>query len=166
MSARKLILAAPPALLLTLLLLVAWRTPAQAHGVEIIAGPGRAVVINGMYSDGEPMSFVKIKVTTPQGKTHQVGNSDANGSFAFVPDHPGEWLVVASDGMGHRAETTWQQEAGKTAPAGSSESQPAQAPAQPMKASKWERAAWGLSLLFWLSGLVFWRKGARKQRQA
>jgi nickel transport protein len=162
MSVRKLILAAPPALLLLLVLLMAWRSPAQAHGVEITAVPGPAVVVSGIYSDGEPMSFVKIKVTSPQGKTHQVGNSDANGNFAFLPNQPGKWLVVAEDGMGHRAETTWQQSADKAA----SKSSAPPSPAQAMDTSKWVRAAWGLSALFWLSGLVFWWKGSRRKRQA
>lgn len=162
MSASKLIFTAPPVLLLTLVLILASYYPAQAHGVEITAGPGQAVVVSGVYSDGEPMSFVKIKVTTPQGKTHQVGNSDANGSFAFLPGQPGKWLVAAEDGMGHRAETVWQQSAGKAAPKSAAPPSPAQA----MDTPKWERAAWGLSLLFWLSGLVFWRKGSRGNRQA
>lgn len=167
MSARKLIITAPTALLLSLCLLLAWQIPAHSHGVTVKAQQNSAIVVTGIYSDGSPMSFVNVKVLTPAGNTHQVGNTDAVGRFAFVPGQTGKWLVTLTDGMGHKGEIAWQQKSNKAAPGASKDAPSASSSsAQPMKASKWERAAWGLSLLFWLSGLVFWRKGFRNSRQA
>jgi hypothetical protein len=155
----------PPLVLgmfLALGLALVWDPPAAAHGVALIAEEGTAVVVTGAYSDGELMSYAKAKIVGPDGKTYQLGNADAGGCFAFLADRPGEWRVTFADGMGHKAEVTWQQNpAGKaTGPAPSP-----QPPTHKMEASKWERAIWGLSLLFWLSGLVFWRKGVSKARQ-
>lgn len=167
MSARKFLFTAPIALLLSLCLLLAWQIPAQSHGVTVKAHQNEAIVVTGIYSDGSPMSFVNVKVLTPAGKTHQVGNSDANGRFAFVPGQAGKWLATLTDGMGHKGEIAWHQKPAEAAPGASQDTLSAvPSSAQPMKASKWERAAWGLSLLFWLSGLVFWRKGFRNSRQS
>lgn len=166
MSARKLALSASISLPLLLCLLLAWRTPALAHGVDLKAAPAETVVVTGTYSDGEPMSFAKVKVLNPEGKTHQVGNADAEGRFAFVAERPDKWLAILEDGMGHRGEIAWQQKPAATEAAteqGASAA-PGQTPNQAVSASKWERAAWGLSLLFWLSGLVFWRKGFKQAR--
>ena len=163
MPARKLVLVAPAALLFAFCLLLAWNSPAMAHGVEISAGAGKSVVVSGMYDDGEPMSYANVKVLNPAGKTHQVGNSDATGCFAFLPSQPGKWQITFADGMGHRAETIWQEKQAKAA------SQASPAPpssGQAKETPKWARAVWGLSALFWLSGFVFWLKGRSKERQA
>ena len=162
MSARKLALSTSISLPLLLCLLLAWRSPALAHGVELKAAPAETVVVTGTYSDGEPMSFVKVKVLNPEGKTHQMGNADAGGRFAFVAERPGKWLAILEDGMGHKGQIAWQQKPAATEQGSSAA--PGQAPNQTVSASKWERAAWGLSLLFWLSGLVFWRKGFKQAR--
>lgn len=143
--------------------------PASAHGVALEAKSGPAVIVSGLYSDGEAMSFAKVKITGPSGKTHQMGNADAGGRFAFVPQEPGPWQAVMEDGMGHRAETTWHQKPDQTAPDAAAPAAPA-APADPAgqagEAPKWVRTVWGLSVLFWLSGLFFWWKGSRKKARA
>lgn len=158
MSALKLICNASAALLLTLLLLMALRSPALAHGVELETSLGEAVVVIGTYSDGEPMSFVKVQIKNPEGKTHQVGNADAKGRFAFVADQPGKWLATLQDGMGHKGKIAWQQAEAKTKQAlQQKETKSADTP-------KWVRAVWGLSFLFWLSGLLFWFKGGKRSR--
>lgn len=162
MSARKLKLTIPSYLLLMFCLLLIGHSPALAHGVDLKAAPAEVVVVTGTYSDGEPMSFAKVKVLNPEDKTHQVGNTDAGGRFAFVAERPGKWLAILEDGMGHRGEIAWQQKPAATEQGASAA--PGQTPDQAVSASKWERAAWGLSLLFWLSGLVFWRKGFKQAR--
>jgi len=159
MSARKPALVFPATLLLSLCLLLAWQSSTLAHGVALKIDRGDAVVVTGEYSDGEAMSFVKVKVLNPMGKTHQVGNTDATGRFAFVADQPGKWLATLEDGMGHKGEIVWRQGQVKAA------QDAAPSPAQPTDQPKWVRAAWGLSALFWLWGMVFWWKGARKTRR-
>lgn len=144
-------------------------TPAAAlaHGVEMSQGQGRAVWVRAAYSDGEPMSFAKMRIKNPAGKTHQVGNADARGRFAWLAEQPGQWLAVAEDGMGHHAELTVTV-ADEAAPADQPD-QPdqGQPSAQGLAASPlWARAVWGLSAIFWLSGLVFWRKGRQAARRA
>jgi hypothetical protein len=158
MSARNILRSAPPALLLTLILLMAWRCPALAHGVELETSRGEAVVVIGNYSDGEPMSFVKVRIKNPEGKTHQVGNADAKGRFAFLVDQPGKWLATLEDGMGHKGEIAWRQAA-----ASGEQIAPDSKP-QSADLPKWVRAVWGLSAIFWLSGLLFWFKSRKRSR--
>jgi len=77
---------------------------AFAHGVEgeikIFSG---GVVITATYDTGEPMSYAKVEVYAPDSKIKfQTGRTDRNGRFAFVPDVPGRWRVIVSDGIGHQ----------------------------------------------------------------
>ena len=159
MPDRKLALAVPLALLFMLWLIMTWCSPALAHGVEVQNKRAEAVVVHGMYDDGEPMSFVKVKVLNPAGKTHQVGNADINGFFAFVPDNPGKWTATLEDGMGHKGETIWQQGQGKA------KQDQAEAKPQANDTPKWVRVIWGVSAIFWLSGLLFWWKGGNKAKR-
>lgn len=159
MADRKILRSAPVYLLLALVLIMVGGSPALAHGVDLESSLAEAVLITGTYSDGEPMSFVKVRIKNPEGKTHQVGNTDAKGIFAFVADQTGEWLATVEDGMGHKGKIVWQQvktNSGQVA----LDSKP-----QSADAPKWVRAVWGLSLLFWLSGLLFWMKGGGKGRR-
>lgn len=146
------------ALLLAGLLFWAAR-PALAHGVSLEAGQGRAAWVLAQYSDGEPMSFAKVRVLGPGGQTHQMGNADATGRFCWLPDQPGQWTAVIEDGQGHRGQVSldW---TGGDAPVASQRGGGEMA-AQPL----WTRALLGLSAIFCLAGLVFWllgRRGARR----
>lgn len=53
------------------------------------AGTGTACWLRAGYAGNEPMAFAKVKVVNPQGQTHQVGNADAQGRFAWLPDQTG-----------------------------------------------------------------------------
>ncbi len=130
--------------------------PALAHGVETRQGPASAsVVAICEYSDGEPMGFAKVTVRNPQGGTHQVGNADAQGRFAWLAEENGQWKAVFEDGQGHRGEISLSVAGGEAKQAAAQASAPS---SQPLFA----RVAWGLSFIFWLSGLAMWWK-ARKQ---
>jgi hypothetical protein len=83
-----------------------------------------------------------------------VGNADGQGRFAWFVDQEGEWTAIAEDGMGHRGEISLR--AGTAA---------SNAPEPVREASgsppQWTKAILGLSAIFWLSGLVFWRNGRK-----
>ena len=74
----------------------------QAHGTEGALCQG-GWVVEAKYAGGEVMSFAKVTVSAPNSdKPFQTGRTDRNGKFAFVPDVPGTWRLVADDEMGHR----------------------------------------------------------------
>jgi hypothetical protein len=83
-----------------------------AHGVEVedlsgSAGPA-PLTVHFTYSTGEPMMFAKIRLFAPSRPDTEVLSSlaDRNGRFSFVPDEEGEWIVEASDNMGHQGSIT------------------------------------------------------------
>ena len=51
------------------------------------------------------MRYSEINVFGPNDETalSQIGRTDKNGYFAFIPDAEGEWVVTSSDGEGHLA---------------------------------------------------------------
>ncbi len=138
--------------------LAIWPTVCLAHGVHMSCLPGRAMVLQAYYDGGDPMSFVKIKLTGPDGKTYQAGNADAKGFFAFVPDRQGKWTLVANDGMGHRAELTV--DAG---PECQTAKQAAQSSDQGVPT--WAKAAWGLSAFMFIFGVFSWLAARRRTKQ-
>jgi hypothetical protein len=145
------------ALLLAGLLFLSAAPQVLAHGVEMTAGTGQeAAWIRAGYAGGDPMEFARVRVIDPQGRTHQVGNADSQGRFAWLADQEGEWMVVAEDGMGHRGEVAVK--AGATAV-----SSPAPVQMESASPPRWLKTLLGLSFIFWLSGLVFWQK-ARQAR--
>ncbi len=87
-----------------LIFLLIFSNRAFAHGVEgkIYYFTG-GIVINAAYDTGEPMSYAAVKIYAPDSKIKfQLGRTDRNGRFAFVPDIPGKWKVIISDRLGHR----------------------------------------------------------------
>lgn len=150
-----------PALAAALLWLLLLPPLALGHGIELRGGQGPAAWVRGEYSGGEPMSFVKARVLRPDGQTHQVGNTDAQGRFAWLPDRDGRWRVVLDDGQGHHGEIglDWREveRPAATQPVGGDGG----LAGQPL----WVRATWGLSLILWLSGLAFWRFGRKHGRK-
>lgn len=139
-----------------LMLIFLFTTPgdASAHGSFSQIRKEEALVITSEYDDGEPMSYAEVKIYSPTGgKTaHQVGRMDKNGRFAFVPDGPGEWRVTVEDGMGHRTETS----------IGVDETQKVSEKEPVVKApSKWQGVVSGLSIIFGLTGILFYFR-ARK----
>ncbi|NPA39393.1 MAG: hypothetical protein GXO57_03005 [Thermodesulfobacteria bacterium] len=63
---------------------------------------GKCVVIIAQYDTGDPMSYAKVDIYAPDSKIRfQLGRTDRNGCFAFLPDIPGIWRVKVYDGLGH-----------------------------------------------------------------
>lgn len=78
---------------------------AHGHGVTYGIFEERAMAVRFGYAGGEPMSYVEAKVFGPESSPDlefQNGRTDARGVFAFVPDRPGTWQVVAWDNLGHK----------------------------------------------------------------
>lgn len=87
---------------LSFLLLCAVGGVAHAHGVSHERLPADdAVVLRLSHVLGEPLTAAAVEVLAPGGKAWQEGAVDPNGVFAFVPDRPGNWEVVAEDDTGH-----------------------------------------------------------------
>lgn len=148
-----------PACVVGLLWVLLLPLPSLGHGIDLRTGQGPAAWVQGEYSTGEAMSFVKTRVLGPDGKTFQVGNSDARGRFAWLPDRAGPWRVVLDDGQGHHGEAVLDWRADADAAPTEDDAPAAGLAGQPL----WARAVWGLSLFFWLSGLAFWRLGRRRR---
>jgi nickel transport protein len=144
-------------LVLLMVLLFPWQV--LAHGVEGTVQPG-GLAVAFQYSSGEAMSYAKVTILSPgTSQPFQVGHADKNGRFCFYPDALGQWRVTAEDGMGHRLEVkvpVTDLEATK------------QIPPTPGVASvsntRTLRVLTGLSLIFGLSGFLFWFQGLRSKR--
>ena len=151
---------------LAILVLLALPQPALSHGVVTQSGKGgNTAWAQCSYDDGEPMSFASVKISGPGKATHQVGHADRQGRFAWFPADSGTYTAVFADGMGHmgQVELAWS----KTPDAPSAATpndQAATSNAGLGAVSRWIRAAWGLSAIFWLSGLVFWLQGRKHRR--
>ncbi|MEQ8513635.1 hypothetical protein [Algiphilus sp.] len=96
-----------PRLRTTLLLLgscfapMAWGHGAEAEVIEEVP----AEIVRFGYTAGQAMDGARVRVLLPDSRqVFQVGRSDAQGHFAFVPDRPGRWIVEADDERGHKLE--------------------------------------------------------------
>jgi nickel transport protein len=147
--------------------LLAFASPAAAHGVFLTSGQGQATWVRGEYSDEEVMSFAKVKIFGPDGKTRQVGNADADGRFAWLPKEPGVWKATFDDGMGHLAELNVDVAAKSTGAQSSTSSttEPADMGQSQRPRPKVYGIVLGLSIIFWASGLLFWRWARRAQKE-
>ena len=90
-------------LVLILLHLLLNPTAGLAHGVEgKIEYQGKCIIVKAQYDTGEPMSYAKVEIYAPDSKIRfQLGRTDRNGCFAFVPDVSGIWKIKIYDGIGH-----------------------------------------------------------------
>lgn len=62
-----------------------------------------AVVVRCVFTSGEPADAeVLVYSPTEPDRIFQTLRTDLRGFASFVPDAPGDWRVVADDGMGHR----------------------------------------------------------------
>ncbi len=133
-------------------------SPLFAHGVKGSVKEG-GLVVTAQYDTGEAMSYARVKISAPDAKfLFQSGRTDRNGRFCFFPDVAGDWQVVVDDKMGHRLEVNVpvdetmaiqvNQERGATAES---------------HLSRYEKALMGLSIIFGLSGILFWWKGKKRQ---
>lgn len=148
---------AAPLLVMLLWLAMSPAPPAAAHGVELTVKQGPAAFVTAQYSGGEAMSFAKVRIIRPTGGTFQVGNADAQGRFAWLPDVAGKWRVEVEDGMGHRAEFSMELGA-----SGAPVPQTASSSGGLLKQPLWARVVWGLTFLWGAFGLLSWVKGRRK----
>jgi nickel transport protein len=154
-------LALLPALLLVAILACPSQGLAHGTGSRWLEGPAAPLVVLFHYSTGEPMAWVAIKVYGP-GDTameYQDARTDKAGVFAFVPDRPGSWRVVAKDDQGHQAVAETTVSTSMVRHDGSS--------SQPAAASQGRAVALGLSLLLnLLLGLLIWRRKRPAQQKA
>ena len=136
-----------------------WSSPVWAHGVEAAVQPG-GLAVACRYSSGEVMDYAKVTVLAPGSRQpFQVGHTDKNGRFCFYPDTPGEWQVTADDAMGHRLEV----KVPVTAP-NTLKTLPLTSGTESVAHTRSLRALTGLSVIFGLSGCLFWFQGIRLKR--
>lgn len=143
---------------------------ALAHGVHHRIEAGNAVVITLTYANGKPFANQKYALTpVGQEKPRQLGNTDASGRIAFVPDAITDWRLQATAADGHGLKREFVLPPPSPAPppaalpASPASAVPAAAPAQAtptlsaVPASetppRWMMAVSGLSLIFGLFGL-------------
>lgn len=88
-----------------LLLFAAVSASAHGTGFQLVESR-KARAVNCYYASGDPMAYSKVLVYGPGDSDieHQNGRTDRTGGFAFLPDKPGTWRVIVSDGQGHRIE--------------------------------------------------------------
>lgn len=126
-----------------LLLLCCLVLPAHAHEVRHRIDASEAVVITLTYANGEPFAYEKYALYAAGRETPaQVGNTDAEGRIAFVPDATQRWRVQASSADGHGIDLEF------TAP------DVAAPPAATESVPRWLLAGFGLSLIFGLFGFL------------
>lgn len=77
---------------------------ANGHGANVeSAADTPTKVVRFSYTAGQPMDGARVQVLMPDGDSlFQVGRTDPQGYFAFVPDRPGTWIVEANDERGHK----------------------------------------------------------------
>lgn len=78
---------------------------AQAHALRAVhERQGETVLVRFAYSDDKAPEFAAVRILGADGQEFQNGRTDARGRFAFVPDAPGLWRIIITDGMGHKTE--------------------------------------------------------------
>lgn len=77
----------------------------EAHALRAVhERQGESVLVRFAYSDDKAPEFAAVRVLGADGQEFQNGRTDARGRFAFVPDAPGLWRIIITDGMGHKTE--------------------------------------------------------------
>ncbi|KZD00256.1 MULTISPECIES: hypothetical protein [unclassified Thalassospira] len=89
--------------------------PAHAHGAGWqIEDSANTKTYGFRYTDGSPMAFAEVVVTTKNGKVWQKARTDWIGQFSLglggtpAPDAPSELHIKVADGMGHVVQLTYQ----------------------------------------------------------
>lgn len=90
------------------LLMLAALLPGPACSVAFGHGTAATVrweapAVRAVYDDGRPMAYCEAQVFRPAeaDAPYWVGETDAHGWIAFMPDGTGVWQVAVDDGMGH-----------------------------------------------------------------
>jgi nickel transport protein len=144
---------------LVAMLIAAGAAPTFGHGVEGHIAPGRGYQVTAVYDDGEPMSYAAVEIKAAGEKiAFQSGRTDRNGTMLFLPDRPGVWEAVVSDGMGHRLAL----EVEVPEPGGRAASQAApESPPPPAVRSRVPSLIAGLGFIFGLFGFLYGWKARR-----
>jgi nickel transport protein len=131
--------------LLSCALLCCWSALAQAHEVHHRIEAYDAIVVTLRYANGQPFAYERYALY-PAGKEtpQQVGNTDAQGRVAFVPDSEGKWRLQATSADGHGINLEF------AVPAVAGGANDGGQTALP----HWLLAGIGLALLFGLFGLI------------
>lgn len=124
---------------------------AHAHDVLHEITRSHAVVVKVGYDTGEAMRYAEVTIFSPRDKKieFQNGRTDANGSFAFLPDMPGEWKIVVNDGTGHGLSTTF------------SVDKTMNAQISPGMFARLKKLLIGISVLFGISGILYYFRARR-----
>ena len=127
-----------------------------AHGVTSKIDTG-GIVVSALYDTGEAMDYAKVTIFAPDANLKfQSGRTDRNGRFSFFPDISGNWKVVVDDEMGHRLEVNVPVDK-----AMSLQINPENGNSKPSSLARWEKAVMGISIIFGISGILFWLKGRK-----
>jgi len=127
-----------------------------AHGVTSKIATG-GIVVSAMYDTGEAMDYARVTISAPGANLKfQSGRTDRNGRFCFFPDVSGDWNVVVDDEMGHRLKVTVPVD----------EAMALQSNRENKNAgrgffTRCEKAVMGVSIIFGISGILFWWKGRK-----
>jgi nickel transport protein len=153
-------------------------TPAHAHGAGWqIEDTNNTKTYRFGYTDGSPMAFAEVVVTTKDGKVWQKARTDRLGQFSIglgnlptLPDPKPDLDIKVADGMGHVVQLTYQP-TNTAPPAGGQTAAPWSATAMQGTPALFDLPLWA-SILFGCSilanlfgGLLLWqrRQIARKQ---
>lgn len=143
-------------------LAIAAMSPAllYAHGVTGKTGTG-GIVVSAMYDTGEAMDYAKVTILAPDANLKfQSGRTDRNGRFCFFPDVSGNWKVVVDDEMGHRLEVNVPVDQ-----AMSLQANPENVNSGRNFLTRYQKAIIGVSIIFGISGIVFWFKSRKAGKQ-
>lgn len=130
---------------------------ALSHGTKSAVEQG-GLAVSAQYDTGEPMDYAKVTISGPDAKLpFQSGRTDRNGRFCFFPDRAGEWKMVVDDEMGHRLEVRIPVDESLALQQGKVNRASREA-----GASRFEKAAMGMSIIFGFFGVFFWWKGRKR----
>lgn len=102
-------------ILIILVVLVISITPVSAH--RMIVEPVEEGVVTVYYEGGQLARRAEVVVYDKEGNELARGGLNEEGNFEYPPDQEAA-LVVADDGMGHRAEYEIGEETGEELPRG------------------------------------------------
>ena len=131
-----------------------------AHGVTGKIDTG-GIVVSALYDTGEAMDYAKVTISAPGANLKfQSGRTDRNGRFCFFPDVSGNWKVVVDDEMGHRLEANVPVDEGMAL-----RSTHETVNSGPGFLSIYQKAVIGVSIIFGVSGILFWFKARKTGKQ-
>lgn len=133
-------------------------SPGHCHGVDGHVKAARGgYQVTAVYDDGEPMSYAAVEILSPGEQiAFQKGRTDRNGIMMFLPDRPGPWQAIVSDGMGHRLAMDVEVTGAPANDAGGTQAAPV-----PSRNDKPRNIITGLAVIFGLFGGLYGWRGRR-----